>query len=72
LRGAETRLGGLRQRPDTEVLAAADLVRVVVPVILAPASGSPSASTYSLRLLGGSGVITAKVERNSIFMQPPC
>src|SRR5919204_3557585 len=35
LRGAEARLGGLRQRPDTEVLAAADLVRVVVPVSLA-------------------------------------
>jgi hypothetical protein len=38
---------------------------------LSLASGSPSALTYSVRLAGGSGAITAIVERNSIFMQPP-
>ena len=31
-------------------------------------SGSPSASTYSFWLAGGSGAITATLARNSIFM----
>ena len=37
-----------------------------------PPSDRPIVSRYSFRLAGGSGVMTATVERNSVFMPSPC
>src|SRR5919204_6269738 len=55
LRFAEARLGGLGQRPDTEVLAAADLVSVVVPVILAAGERQPQRVDVQLAAVGRVG-----------------
>src|SRR3954470_499630 len=54
LRGPEARLGGLGQRPDSEVLAAPDLLAVVVLVITAAFERQPE--RVDVQLAGGGRV----------------